>query len=803
MADWSGASSVYRHFDTLLEELNSRQFAFHPREWVQSRPALQRYVDAASLSPSEPSAPDAWAISSQARLALSLPTENLAEGPPQYGSVRRAGDVQVAASQREQHREFDAWAGVSRVRNQPDLVNPDDGAQSPQVLANGSGSAGSQKSLQSLLNILDSDRPGSLRLTSSDADGFVSGATITASVRDRDGVATASYQWKVRGDNGRWEDIEGAVSNSLVLGEEYAGERLRVVVTYTDNAGHRATLTKSFKVLPDQVELPVSEPGAPPSPEVPPVPEPEPPPPPAPNSPGVVTLGSSSASGFIEGAVITANVADADGLGSVSYQWQRKAPNGAWQNIAGATSKNFTIGFSDGGSELRVRATYTDGGGNNEAPQATILAVDVDRPGDLAVTSSAGFVVGAQVKAQVSDPDGVGPVTYQWSSKSTDGEFLAIPGATGSTYTLINNDAGHELRATATYIDLQGHETTLTESFAVAAPATPPPPASPPQAPTPTPEPTPPASGPPGNDLMLGVNLAGAEFGSKPGTFGVDYIYPNHGEIDYYASKEVEVIRLPFLWERVQPTKYGPLSTAELARIDDVVDYAASKGMMVVLDVHNYGRGFGALIGSAQTPNSAFADFWGKLAGHFVNDSNVIFGLMNEPHQQSAAEWLASANAAIAAIRAAGATQLILVPGSYWDGAWTWVSSDNDTVIGQGVQDPLNNYAFEVHQYLDSDGSGTSPNVVNADVGVQRLTEVTEWAKATGNMLFLGEFGVAANPTSLQALDNMVNYMHQHQDVWLGATYWAGGPWWGNYMFSIEVANGVDKPQMDVLERYL
>jgi endoglucanase len=45
--------------------------------------------------------------------------------------------------------------------------------------------------------------------------------------------------------------------------------------------------------------------------------------------------------------------------------------------------------------------------------------------------------------------------------------------------------------------------------------------------------------------------------------------------------------------------------------------------------------------------------------------------------------------------------------------------------------------------------------------------------------------------------------MHQHQDVWLGATYWAGGPWWGNYMFSIEVANGVDKPQMDVLEKYL
>ena len=43
-------------------------------------------------------------------------------------------------------------------------------------------------------------------------------------------------------------------------------------------------------------------------------------------------------------------------------------------------------------------------------------------------------------------------------------------------------------------------------------------------------------------------------------------------------------------------------------------------------------------------------------------------------------------------------------------GAWTWVSSDNDTVVGLGVKDPLNNYVFEVHQYLDADGGGgTTP----------------------------------------------------------------------------------------------
>ena len=39
--------------------------------------------------------------------------------------------------------------------------------------------------------------------------------------------------------------------------------------------------------------------------------------------------------------------------------------------------------------------------------------------------------------------------------------------------------------------------------------------------------------------------------------------------------------------------------------------------------------------------------------------------------------------------------------------------------------------------------------------------------------------------------------------MWQGVTYWAGGPWWGDYMFSIEPQNGVDKPQMGILMEHL
>jgi endoglucanase len=308
--------------------------------------------------------------------------------------------------------------------------------------------------------------------------------------------------------------------------------------------------------------------------------------------------------------------------------------------------------------------------------------------------------------------------------------------------------------------------------------------------------------------MPLGVNLAGGEFG-RGLVYGTNYIYPNTNEIDYYAAKGMDLIRVPFKISRVMPTKTGDLNPTEVARLKAIVDYAETKGITTVLDAHDYGAAWGSAIGTGTTTNAEFARFWGKMAVAFKTD-DVYFGLMNEPNSQNASTWAVSNNAAIAAIREAGATQKILVPGTYWTGAHAWVSSDNDTAIGLGTVDPLNNYAFEVHQYLDGNSSGTSGTAVSATIGSQRLKAVTDWARANNKDLFLGEFGAANNPTALAALDDMTNFMDDNTDVWIGATYWAGGPWWKpDYHFLIEPVdiktagvNATDRPQMDVLEKY-
>jgi aryl-phospho-beta-D-glucosidase BglC (GH1 family) len=76
----------------------------------------------------------------------------------------------------------------------------------------------------------------------------------------------------------------------------------------------------------------------------------------------------------------------------------------------------------------------------------------------------------------------------------------------------------------------------------------------------------------------------------------------------------------------------------------------------VLLDVHNYFRYRSQLIGSANVSFAAFSKFWQKLAALYVPNSRIIFGTMNEPNGVSALTTLTGANAAIAGIRAAGAT---------------------------------------------------------------------------------------------------------------------------------------------------
>lgn len=299
--------------------------------------------------------------------------------------------------------------------------------------------------------------------------------------------------------------------------------------------------------------------------------------------------------------------------------------------------------------------------------------------------------------------------------------------------------------------------------------------------------------------LNVGVNLSGAEWNAT--------LFPTRSELVYFAAQGLGNIRLPIKWEFLQPALNGALDTTYLAQIRQVVDQAKALGLEVLIDLHNYGAYNGQLVGTPAVPTSAFVNLWSQLAKVFASDSNVVFDLMNEPQQTSPGAWRDIVNTAIAGIRAAGATQEILVSGIGWDSGSNWVWNGNAAVLGApgAVVDPLGKVTFEVHQYLDSGGTGRSDAVASATVGVDRLTAVTDWARTNGYKLYLGETGVGDDTLSLTALDKMMAFVKANEDVWEGVSYWAAGPGWRpDYMYTIEpVAGLLDHPQMAVLEKYV
>jgi endoglucanase len=119
------------------------------------------------------------------------------------------------------------------------------------------------------------------------------------------------------------------------------------------------------------------------------------------------------------------------------------------------------------------------------------------------------------------------------------------------------------------------------------------------------------------------------------------------------------------------------------------------------------------------------------------------------------------------------------------------------------VVDPANNTVFEAHQYLDSDSSGGSSTCMSTTIGSERLAPFISWLRANKKKGFLGEFAGADNPTCQAAIADMLQTIMASADVLVGWTWWAGGPWWGNYMFTLDPSGGQDRPQMAWLAPFL
>lgn len=245
------------------------------------------------------------------------------------------------------------------------------------------------------------------------------------------------------------------------------------------------------------------------------------------------------------------------------------------------------------------------------------------------------------------------------------------------------------------------------------------------------------------------------------------------------------IFRIPFAMERmVAPLVSSPLQTDYLNNITEVVQFITNRGKYAILDPHNYGR----YNGNVMSDVSAFKTFWCNLAGRFRANAYVIFDTNNEFYDEDQTLVLQLNQAAIDGIRGAGATtQYIMAEGNSWSGAWTW-SAVNDNL--KALVDPENKLVYQMHQYLDADGSGTSADCVSSTIGEERLADATKWLRDNNKVGVLGEFAAGANEQCKAATTGFLDHLQANSDVWLGALWWGGGPWWDSYMFSFEPPHG-------------
>ena len=147
--------------------------------------------------------------------------------------------------------------------------------------------------------------------------------------------------------------------------------------------------------------------------------------------------------------------------------------------------------------------------------------------------------------------------------------------------------------------------------------------------------------------------------------------------------------------------------------------------------------------------------------------------------------WAVTLQGVVSAIRAAGATsQLILLPGTNYAAAGGFVA--NSAPALSTIKDADGTTAklvYDIHQYLDSDGSGTHADCVTDHVS-DNLTPLASYLRSNGRKAFLTETGGGNVADCVQYVCSELAYLNANADVYLGWQGWAAGAFATSYVLS-------------------
>ena len=259
----------------------------------------------------------------------------------------------------------------------------------------------------------------------------------------------------------------------------------------------------------------------------------------------------------------------------------------------------------------------------------------------------------------------------------------------------------------------------------------------------------------------------------------------------FVTADKLNVFRLPVGWQYLVANNLGgPLDATFFASYNSLVQACLATGAHCIVDVHNYARYNGGIIGQGGPTNAQFTSLWTQLATKYATNANVIFGVMNEPHDIVMSTWAVTVQAVVTAIRAAGAkSQMILLPGTGYSGAGVFVAQSAPALSTIKDSDgTTTKLIYDIHQYLDSDGSGTHAECVTDHVS-DVLTPLASYLRSAKRIAFLTETGGGNVASCVTDVCSELSYLNANSDVFLGWVGWAAGGFDTTYVLT-ETPNG-------------
>jgi hypothetical protein len=223
---------------------------------------------------------------------------------------------------------------------------------------------------------------------------------------------------------------------------------------------------------------------------------------------------------------------------------------------------------------------------------------------------------------------------------------------------------------------------------------------------------------------LLGVNRSSAEFACVQGKGIWDSPQPDQATVDAMKAWNIHAVRIPLNEDCWLGTFGTPSGTEYQTAVKQYVDLLVANGINPILDLHwTHGAYTGNISACPDVnatcqkpmPSAEYTPrFWTSVANTFKGNNAVLFDLFNEPYPDAANNWsdmtaawkcvrdggtctgityeVAGMQDLVDAVRATGATNVLLVAGLTW-------TNDLTQWLAYKPVDPAGNIVASWHSY--------------------------------------------------------------------------------------------------------